>query len=157
MTRYAWPATSRIAHYWNMTYKPTKKKFQQHEKHLQRSTTFHTIKKQDFWNISCGPYSCTAVKPRHSQQRPGKTEAAEMWFYRRILRIPWTAHRTNVSVLQRMRQESKLPCIKQRQLKFLGPVIRKGELEDLALSGSIPGKRARGAQRFTLSITLRFM
>jgi len=29
-------------------------------------------------------------------------EAAEMWFYRIILRIPWTAHQTNVSVLQRM-------------------------------------------------------
>jgi len=77
-------------------------------------------------------------------------EAAEMWSYRRIIRIPWTAHQTNVSVLQRMRQERKLLCcIEQRQLKFLGHVIRKGEFADLALSGRIPGKRARGAQRFT--------
>ena len=57
-------------------------------------------------------------------------EAAEMWFYRRILRIPWTAHQANVSVLQRMGQERRLLCcIEQRQLKFLGHVIRKGELE----------------------------
>ena len=77
-------------------------------------------------------------------------EAAEMWFYRRILRIPWTAHQTNVSVLQRMGQERKLICcIEQRQLKFLGHAIRKGELEDLALSSRIPGKRASGVQRFT--------
>jgi len=34
--------------------------------------------------------------------------AAAMWFYRRILRIPWTAHQANVSVLQRMGQERKL-------------------------------------------------
>jgi len=73
-------------------------------------------------------------------------EAAEMWFHRRILRIPWTAHQTNVSVLQETGQDRKLLCcIEQRQLKFLGHVIRKGELEDLALSGRIPGKRARGA------------
>jgi len=46
-------------------------------------------------------------------------EAAEMWFYRRILRIPWTAHQTDVSLLQRMRQERKLICcIEERQLKF---------------------------------------
>jgi len=61
-------------------------------------------------------------------------EAAEMWFYRRIPRIPWTAHQTNVSVLQRMGQERKLLCcIEQRQLKCLGHVIRKGELEDLKI------------------------
>ena len=73
-----------------------------------------------------------------------------MWFYRRILRIPWTAHQTNVSVLQRMGQVRKLLCcIEQRQLKFLGHVIRKGEHEDLALSSRIPRKRARSAQRST--------
>jgi len=49
-----------------------------------------------------------------------------------------------------MGQERKLLCcIEQRQLIFLGHVIRKGELEDLDLSGRIPGKRARDAQSFT--------
>jgi len=49
-----------------------------------------------------------------------------------------------------MGQERKLlSCIEQRQLKFLGHVTLKGELEDLALSGRITGKRARSAQRFT--------
>jgi len=46
-------------------------------------------------------------------------EAAEMWFYRRIPRIPWTAHQTNVSVLQRMGQERKLLCcIEQNNSNF---------------------------------------
>jgi len=79
-----------------------------------------------------------------------KNLAAEMWFYCRIFHIPWTVHQTNVSVFQRMGQERKLLCcIEQRQLKFVGHVICKGELEDLALSGRMPGKRARGAQCFT--------
>ena len=42
-----------------------------------------------------------------------------------------------------------LCCIKQGQFKLLGHVISKGELEDIALKGRIPGKRARGARRFT--------
>ena len=73
-------------------------------------------------------------------------ESVEMWFYCRILHITWTAHQTNVSVLQTIGQEHKLLCcIEQRQLKFLSHVIRKGELEDLALSGRNTGKRAKGA------------
>jgi len=52
--------------------------------------------------------------------------------------------------LQRIRQERKvLCCVEQRRIKFLGHVIRKGNLEDLALSGRIPGKRVRVTQRFT--------
>jgi len=45
--------------------------------------------------------------------------------------------------------------MEQKQLKFLAHVIRKEEeLEDLAQSGRIPGKRARGAQRFTFITNL---
>ena len=63
-----------------------------------------------------------------------------MWFYRRILCIPWTALQTNKTDLQKMGQERKLVCcIKQRQLKFPGHVIGKGKLEDVALSRRIPG------------------
>ena len=42
-----------------------------------------------------------------------------------------------------------LCCIEQRLLKFLGHVICKAELELFGPSGSIPGKHARSAQRFT--------
>ena len=79
-------------------------------------------------------------------------EAAEMLFYLRILRIPWTALQTNEAVLQKMGQERKLLCcIKQRQLKFLVHVIRNGELENLVLRSRISVKGARGAQRFTFT------
>jgi len=57
---------------------------------------------------------------------------------------------------KKLRQERKLLCcMEQKQLKFLAHVIRKEEeLEDLAQSGRIPGKRARGAQRFTFITNL---
>ena len=84
-------------------------------------------------------------------EKPRKNaEAEEMWFYRRILRIPCTALQTNQAVLQKIGQERKLLCcVEQRQLKFLGHAIRKGEHEDLALNDRICGKSARITQRFT--------
>ena len=73
-----------------------------------------------------------------------------MWFYRRMLRIPYTDHITNEEVLRRVGQDRELlESIRVRQLKFLGHAIRKGSLEDLSLSGKVEGKRARGGQRKT--------
>ena len=81
-----------------------------------------------------------------------KLEAAEMWFHRRMLhvRVPYTSYKTNESVLRRAGQTRQLlKIIDRRQLTFLGHSIRKGELEDLCLSGKISGKKARGGQRRT--------
>ena len=75
-------------------------------------------------------------------------EAAEMWFYRRILKIPWTAHTSNETVLQMMHQDRQLlRTIEERRKKFVGHVIRKGEVEELSLAGKLLGSRARGRQR----------
>ena len=66
----------------------------------------------------------------------------------RMLRVSYTAHETNISVLQRMGQERQLlGTIKERQTRFTGHIIRKGELEDLILAGKVQGKKARGGQR----------
>jgi len=78
-------------------------------------------------------------------------EAAEMWFYRRILRVSYMDRVTNDTVLERVHQKRQLlKIIEKRQMQFLGHSIRKGELEELSLSGKIPGRRARGRQRQTL-------
>ena len=78
-----------------------------------------------------------------------RIEAIEMWFYRRILHIPWTAHQTNEKVLQKMNQKRNLlRCIEKRQLELVGQVIRKEKIENLVLSGRLSGKRARGSQRY---------
>ena len=69
---------------------------------------------------------------------------------RKVLRIPWTAHRTNESVLQEAGYHRQfLGTIKQRKLKYLGHVMRKeGEnLEKTVIQGSVPGKRERGRPR----------
>ena len=54
-----------------------------------------------------------------------RVNAFEMWCYRRILKIPYTAHRTNVDVLQQLRTDMKLNTIIDRQrLRYIGHVLR---------------------------------
>jgi len=73
-----------------------------------------------------------------------RLEAAEMSFLRRMLRIPWTAHETNDSVLIRARTERRLlMTIRTRQAAFFGHVIRKSQLENLVITGKFDGKKAR--------------
>ena len=79
-----------------------------------------------------------------------KLEALETWFYRRMLRISWKEKVTNVDVYRRMNTSTSLLIdIVHRQLTFLGHILRKGELENLVVTGFVDGKRDRGRQRET--------
>ena len=74
--------------------------------------------------------------------------AFERWCLRRIQRISCTAKKSNAVVLRiTCKQKSLLKEIKRRQLRFLGHVVLKGQLEALSLSGKIDGKKPRGKQR----------
>ena len=68
-----------------------------------------------------------------------RLESCEMWFLRRMMRISWTDKLTNEEVLQRAGVERKLIGEITRQMRFLGHVIRKDGLENLALTGKIEG------------------
>ena len=74
-----------------------------------------------------------------------KLEALKTWFYRRLLRISWKEKVTNVEVYRRMNTSTSLLIdIVHRQLTFLGHILRKGELENLVVTGFVDGKRDRG-------------
>ena len=77
-------------------------------------------------------------------------DALEAWFYRRMLRISWKEKVVNVEVYRRMNTSTSLLIdIVHRQLTFLGHILRKGELENLVVTGFVDGKRDRGRQRET--------
>src|SRR5437899_9715171 len=79
-----------------------------------------------------------------------KVEAAEMWFYRRILRISYKKHIANEEVLNRMATKRNLIItIRRRQMSFFGHVMRNKEIENFSMVGKIEGKRCRGRQRIT--------
>ncbi|GFO49889.1 RNA-directed DNA polymerase from mobile element jockey [Plakobranchus ocellatus] len=83
-----------------------------------------------------------------SKQIQNKLEATEMWFLRRMLRIPWTAKKTKERVLNEAnKRRSLVRTIRKHQATFLGHVMRRGKLEHLVTTGKFEGKRSRGRQR----------
>jgi len=77
-------------------------------------------------------------------------EATEMRFLRRMLRIAWTDKVSNEEVLQRTNASRNLLKIINRH------IVRKSQLEAIALTGRIEGKRVRGRQRKTFMDWLSF-
>ena len=79
-----------------------------------------------------------------------KLEALETWFDRRMLRISWKENVANVEVYRRMNTSTSLLIdIVHRQLTFLGHILRKGELENVVVTGFVDGKLDRRRQRET--------
>ena len=74
-----------------------------------------------------------------------RLEAAETWFLRQMLRIPWTDHNTNDNVLNTAGTERHLlTTIRRRQPEFLGRIFRKSQLKNLVINGKFEGKKGRG-------------
>ena len=72
-----------------------------------------------------------------------RIDAFEMWCWRRMLRIPWTAKRTNVSILAQLHIKQRLSTIcHQRILSYFGHIVRRGDenLEKLIIVGNVEGK-----------------
>ena len=83
-----------------------------------------------------------------TEEMKNKLRAAEMWFYRRMLRISWRDRVTNEDVMARLGvQRSLVKEIRKRQLNFIGHIIRREKIEHLCLTGRIEGRRSRGRQR----------
>ena len=76
-----------------------------------------------------------------------------MWFYRRILRIPYTAHVKNEVVLDRMSEKRELiNIIRSQQMKlFLEHTMRNMDVENIIVTEMIEGRRDRGTQRLTFT------
>ena len=83
-----------------------------------------------------------------NKQMEKRIEVFEMWCWRRLLKISWTERISNEEVMRRMGNEREIIMkIRVRQMRFVGHVMRRGKIEDLSLTGRIPGSRARGRQR----------
>ncbi len=79
------------------------------------------------------------------QKERKKIDSFEMWCWRRMLRIPWTAKRTNQSILSEIGEERRLSSeVYARILKYFGHVTRANTLESIVVQGKVDGKRSRG-------------
>lgn len=75
-----------------------------------------------------------------------RIDAFEMWCWRRMLRVPWTAHRTNASILKEVGITVRLSLCLRRVFEFFGHIARKrtDTLETLLVTGKVQGRRPRG-------------
>ena len=90
-------------------------------------------------------YGCESwtIKKAESQ----RIDAFELWCWRRCLRVPWTARRSNQSILKKINPECSLEGL-MLKLQYFGHLIRRAaSLEKTLMLGKIEGRRRRGQQR----------
>ena len=78
-----------------------------------------------------------------------RIDAFEVWCWRRFLRVPWTARRSNQSILKEISPECSLEgLILKLKLQYFGHLMQRTDsLEKTLMLGKIEGRRGRGRQR----------
>ena len=78
-----------------------------------------------------------------------RIDAFELWFWRRLLRVPWTARRSNQSILKEISPGCSLEGLMLKlKLQYFGHLLlRADSFEKTLMLGKIEGKRGRGRQR----------
>ena len=104
----------------------------------------HLVKAKVFPVVMYGCESWT-VKKAECQ----KIDAFELWCWRRLLRVPWTARRPNQSVLKEISPGCSLEGLMLRlKLQYFGHLMRRVDsLKKTLMVGGIGGRRRRGRQR----------
>ena len=92
----------------------------------------------------CGCESWTIKKAEHQ-----RIDAFELWCWRRLLRVPWTARRSNQSILKEISPEYSLEgLILKLKLQYFDHLMQRTDsLEKTLMLGKIEGRRRRGQQR----------
>ena len=75
-----------------------------------------------------------------------RIDAFEFWYWRRLLRVPWTVRRSNQSILKEINPEYSLEGLMLKlKLQYFGPLMQRTDsLEKTLMLGKIEGRRRRG-------------
>ena len=107
-------------------------------------TKVHIVKTMVF---SVVMYGCESWTMKKSKCR--RIDAFELWCWRRLLRVPWTARRSNQSILKEISSEYSLEGLMLKlKLQYFGHLMqRTNSLEKTLMLGKIEGRRRRGWQK----------
>ena len=109
---------------------------------INMSTKIHLVKAMVFQVVMYGCESWTVKKAELE-----RIDAFELWYWRRLLRVPWTARRFNQSILKVISPEYSLEGL-MLKLQYFGHLMRRTDsFEKTLMLGKIEGKRRRGQQR----------
>ena len=108
------------------------------------STKVHLVKATVFPVVMYGCESWIVNKADHR-----KIDALELWCWRRLLRVPWTARRSKQIILKEITPEYSLEGLMLKlKLQFFGYLMQRTDsLEKTRMLGMIEGRRRRGQQR----------
>ena len=89
-------------------------------------------------------YGCESWTVKKAERQ--KIDAFELWCWRRLLRVPWTARRSNQSILKEISPGISLERMMLKQkLQYFGHLMRRADsLEKTLMLGGIGGRRRRG-------------
>ena len=96
-------------------------------------------------------YGCESWTIKKVERR--RMDAFELWCWRRLLRVPWTARKTNQSILKKISPGCSLEgLILKLKLQYFGHLMRRADsFEKTLMLGKIEGRRRRGRQRMRWS------
>ena len=94
-----------------------------------------------------GMYGCESWTIKKAECR--RIDGFELWCWRRLLRVPWTARRSNQSILKEINPGCSLEGMMLKvKLQYFGHLIQRADsLEKTLILGKIEGRRRRGRQR----------
>ena len=91
-------------------------------------------------------YGCESWTTKKAER--WRIDAFELWCWRRLLRVPWTARRSNQSIVEEISPEYSLEGLTLKlKLQYFGHLMRTDSLEKTLMLGKIEGRRRRGWQR----------
>ena len=92
-------------------------------------------------------YGCESWSIKKAEYQ--RIDAFELWCWRRLLRVPWTARRSNQSILKEISPEYSLEGLMLKlKLQYFGHLMRRADsFEKTLMLGNIEGMRRRGWQR----------
>ena len=107
-------------------------------------TKVYLVKVMVFPVVMYGCESWTIKKAEHR-----RINVFELWYWRRLLRIPWTAMRSNQSILKEINPEYSLEGLMLKlKLQYFGHLMQRADsLEKILMLGKIEDRRRRGEQR----------
>ena len=107
-------------------------------------TKVHLVKAMVFPVVM---YGCESWTVKKAERR--RIDASELWCWRRLLRVPWTARRSNQSILKEISPECSLDGLMLKlKLQYFGHLMQRADsFEKTLMLEKIEGRRRRGQQR----------
>ena len=123
---------------------PWKKSYDQPRQHITLPTKVHLVKAMVFPVVMYGSESWTIKKAEHQ-----RIDAFELWCWRRFFRVPWTASRSNQSILKEISPACSLEglMLKLKLQYFVQLMQRTDSLAKTMMLGKTEGRKRRGWQR----------